>query len=459
MKIRSMSCLLLNLFALSSCRTTEKSGPTAVSDFGANDKKLEDEDFPGDSRTERRNSWWIDNRNYRIDLFKEFGGPQQAIDGQTEAEIARRAVRVANHGQETLNGGRRLRAFHAKSQACFKGKMTVLDTVLSHEELAFGIFKPKSSGELPSYEIFGRFSNGNSKSQSDAVSDPRGFAVKVLNLNGDPVVADMPEPFPLANGAKFHQDFLGTNSPVFPTRNAKSYVDFHEKTQENERFPVALAAYLLNPFTFDGFRTAEILRRYIDNDIGSLAEITYGSGGAFKMGDRAGKYWLRGCIDERDKSGNLYPRTAKPARPSEDYLEDELESRLANRGEVCMELLVQVQRHPILHPIEDPSVIWKDIPSSVSDAELKNYYADLGIKAPPLDRIRSAEFVRVARMSFPLDENKDFRSNESKASCEGMFFNTWHSMSDHRPLGNINRVRLQAYRESWQFRRARPAER
>src|SRR5690606_34095427 len=143
----------------------------------------------GDHKSLIRNGWWIDNPNYTKDLFKEFGGPGQVIDGETEDQIAKRAAKAANAGQASLNGGKRLRAFHAKSQACLKGKLTVLDSVLKQDELSFGIFKP-TNGNLPSYEIVGRFSNGNGKVQSDAVSDPRGFAIKVLNVKGKKIVPD-----------------------------------------------------------------------------------------------------------------------------------------------------------------------------------------------------------------------------------------------------------------------------
>lgn len=172
------------------------------------------------------------------------------------------------------------------------------------------------------------------------------------------------------------------------------------------------------------------------------------------MGDRAGKYWLRGCSKRGDKSG--YPHTKKPSKPGPEYLAEELETRLVSYGEVCMEVLVQLQRHPILNPIEDPSVLWKDIPAEIPESELKRLYADIGLKAPPPNRIRSAEFYPVARISFPADDNKDFRSRESKEFCEGQLFNVWHTLDEHRPLGNVNRVRLQAYLASWLNRQTKP---
>lgn len=413
---------------------------TLKQDFGERPEELENVRIVGDFANDVRNNWW--NKRSDLALYKEFvpapgvrlGGATGG--GETEEEIAARAIRLAREAQDQLNGAQRLRTFHAKSQACLKGTLTVQtfnDPEGEDAELRFGVFSDPGR----SYSIIGRFSNGNGQAQSDAAGDPRGFAIKVLNVDGSPVEPGLVDSLPTDGAGKMHQDFLGTNSPVFPTRNASTYLDFHEATLKGIS---GLAQFFLN-IPKDGPRTADILRQWVDGDIGSLADITYGSGGAFQMGTRAGKYWFRPC------PGNV--KSKKPRNPTDEYLSDELEQRLQSRGEICMVLEAQIQRHPVLHPIEDPSILWKNIPNSVSIQELRDLQKDTTLGER---RARSAQFFPVATIRMPREGNADFRSPESKAFCEGLFFNTWHSTADHRPLGNINRVRRHSYKASFTHR-------
>jgi hypothetical protein len=51
-------------------------------------------------------------------------------------------------------------------------------------------------------------------------------------------------------------------------------------------------------------------------------------------------------------------------------------------------------------------------------------------------------FRSVARVTIPVQEPD---TGASRTNCEELFFTPWHSLSDHRPLGGINRLRNEVY--------------
>jgi hypothetical protein len=86
--------------------------------------------------------------------------------------------------------------------------------------------------------------------------------------------------------------------------------------------------------------------------------------------------------------------------------------------------MVQVQADPFLMPIEDATVKW---PEDVSP------------------------YVPVARLRL-LPQR--FDSDEQLAFADVLRYNPWHSLPEHKPLGNSNRARKQMY---WELARLRQA--
>ena len=321
------------------------------------------------SDDKKQNSWWLKRSD--ITLYKEFPFPGEKEIVQKQVEVMKGAILKHKHK------GQHRRGFHAKSQACFNGKLEILPNL--KPEYSFGVFS-----EAKTFDIWGRFSNGSGKTSSDKSPDPRGLAIKVLNAS-----LEVEE-----------QDFLAVNSPVFPTRNIKGFLDFH-KAQLAGGFK--LAAYMAtHP------RVAGILFKHIDNNIGSLLAINYWSGGAFKMGERAGKYLFTPC---KKLNG-----VKKPKNPDWHYLRDDLKKR-NQAEESCFKLQVQLQADPINHPIEDPSIEWDGAP-----------------------------FVTVAHIKIPK------QNLIIGGKCETTAFSPWNTMDEHKPLGNINRIRKAVYDASKKFR-------
>jgi hypothetical protein len=144
-------------------------------------------------------------------------------------------------------------------------------------------------------------------------------------------------------------------------------------------------------------------------------EVQYYSNVPFLLGaDQAVQYSLK----PREPA-----RTRVPARPAENYLRDAMADTLT-AAPWTFDFMVQVQTDSHLMPIEDATVKW---PESLSP------------------------YVTVARLHLPAQR---FTSDEQLAFADGLRYNPWHSLPDHKPLGNSNRARKTMYSELARLRQA-----
>jgi len=116
-------------------------------------------------------------------------------------------------------------------------------------------------------------------------------------------------------------------------------------------------------------------------------------------------------------------RTKIPARPAENYLRDAMIRTLA-AGSWTFDFMVQVQTDPHLMPIEDATVKWPE---------------------------RLSPYVPVARLRLPAQR---FDSDRQLAFADVLRYNPWHSLAEHKPLGNSNRARRRMYAELAWLRQA-----
>jgi hypothetical protein len=146
----------------------------------------------------------------------------------------------------------------------------------------------------------------------------------------------------------------------------------------------------------------------------SHLDIPYWSTVPYLFGqDRAVKYFVK------PSSGTTSPR---PSSLTDTYLHDALRSRLAN-GEASFDFFVQFQVDEDRTPIEDAMAEWEE-----SDAP----------------------YVPVARIRIP---KQDIDAAETMQKCESVGFNPWNCLSEHRPLGNMNRARREIYEAMARFRK------
>jgi hypothetical protein len=110
-----------------------------------------------------------------------------------------------------------------------------------------------------------------------------------------------------------------------------------------------------------------------------------------------------------------------PFRPPDDYLRDAMVARLAE-DDIEFDIRLQRQTDPYLMPLENNAVLWPE-------------------KLSP--RITAAT-LRIPRQKFNSPAQMDF--------AKLLSYNPWHSIPEHRPLGNQSRARRRMYDTLSKFR-------
>jgi hypothetical protein len=279
-----------------------------------------------------------------------------------------------------------LRDQHAKSHGCVRAELVVEDDLPA--ALRHGLFARPAT-----HPAVIRFSASRPQPGTDRRRDARAMAIKVLDVPGDKVLPDERE--------ATTQDLILANSPVFFCRDAADYVELTD----------AMARRRLPAFFVPSWRPWRWRLRELRNVLSAIGrrvsnplEIRYWSQTPYALGPQAVKYQAVPTGGAR--------RQRRPGGP--DGLEEALARHLAG-AEASFDLLVQRRTDVRAHPVEDPTVRWRE---------------------------RSAPFVKVATCRIPV---QDLRTEERRAFAEALSFTPWHSLPEHRPLGGINRVRRHAY--------------
>jgi hypothetical protein len=311
-------------------------------------------------------------------------GEETLVPGEDEMAVAigeRSAEFVREHYQEELYARRDA---HAKAHGCVKAFVTVDNQELSPEE-RIGVF-----AENTEHPAWIRFSNGNPVIQNDKEKDARGFALKVMEVPGDKILD--------AERTAETQDFLMINGPAFFVRSPSDYLEFSLKAFDGS--PISFFVGL-NPLEW---KIREVINLLAIATAKPSSPITqYWSTVPYALGDKAVKYSARPCGDFEK---------GWPSDPSPDFLGETLVDQLA-AGEQCFDFMIQRQIDPASTPIEDGTIEWSE-----------------------------SAFVKVAQIRIP---QQTFKSQAQQDFCDSMSFNPWHSLPEHRPLGNINRTRRIVY--------------
>ena len=121
------------------------------------------------------------------------------------------------------------------------------------------------------------------------------------------------------------------------------------------------------------------------------------------------------------KSTRKTPIPNLPRRPPDNYLRAAMVAALA-QGDVELDVRLQLQTDPFLMPIENNGVLWPE-------------------KLSPR--------VSVATLRLP---RQTFDSPAQLAFARTLSFNPWHTIAEHRPLGNQSRARRRMYQALSQLR-------
>ena len=255
-------------------------------------------------------------------------------------------------------------------------------------ELRHGIYaQPRS------YPAWVRFSGPGPYVTPDI--DDVGFMSISVKLMGVPGPKLMDE-------EKFTQDMFGVSPPTFVTPDVRANAQLQIESVKN-----AQIFYFLNfhrPHILD-----LIMQGLWTKTQSSPFEAPYFSCVPYLLGEGQAmqySFW--------PKTTKRTPISRLPLRPPDDYLRAAMVAALG-AGDVELDVRLQLQTDPHLMPIENAGVLW---PERLSP------------------RV-SAATLRIPRQKFDSAAQMDFARRLS--------YNPWHSIAEHRPLGNQSRARRRMY--------------
>ena len=281
---------------------------------------------------------------------------------------------------------------NTKTFGVLRGEFTVLPSLPGN--LRHGLF-----AEPRTYPVWVRFSGPGPYSPPDLEDYGQcSVAIKVMGVPGPKLMDD----------EQFTQDLILVSPASFVTPNILE----NAKLQQWVRAKAPLA-YAINPG--DSHLIHLFMQLLYSPMHANPLEVQYYSNVPFMLGPgQAVQYSLRPSSPGRTKI---------PRHPAENYLRDAMIKTL-DAGEWSFDFMVQVQTDPFRMPVENASVKW---PESMSP------------------------YIPVARLRLPAQR---FDSDEQLAFADVLRYNPWHSLAEHKPLGNSNRARRQMYWELAQLRQA-----
>lgn len=303
--------------------------------------------------------------------------------------------------------GHAVRAVHAKAHGLLEGELTI-DADLP-PELAQGAFATPGR-----HKVLMRISTNAGDILPDAISLPRGLAIKIFDVAG--------ERLPGAEGTA--QDFVLNNGTVFQSRDAGAFLAnlklLARTTDRLEGTKTLLSGVLRGVHTaLDavGMQSPKVDTLGGAPNVDPLGE-TYHSVTPYRWGDYVAKFRL---VPVAPALTALTGRIVDAAGRDDAIREDVRAAMRARDG--MWEFQVQLCRDPEAQPIEDPTVEWDEALS-------------------PFQRVAT---LRVAAQDSWAPDKVQEIDEETR-------FSIWTGLAAHRPLGNINRARNETYRHSAEFR-------
>ncbi len=303
--------------------------------------------------------------------------------------------------------GHAVRSVHAKAHGILQGTLTVRSGLLP--ELAQGMFA--RPGE---HRVFMRLSTNAGDILPDAISLPRGLALKVLDVDG--------ERLPGAEGRT--QNFVMVNGPVFQTKtsdkflgNLKMLAGTTDRLEGTKTVMSSVLRGVSGALKAVGVESPKLQSLGGAPNVDPLGE-TYYSVTPFRYGDYVAKFAVVPVSpDLASRAGRWIDASIGP-----DAIRDTVQGEMRVLDGVW-ELRVQLCRDLERQPIEDPTVEWKE--------EDSPFHTVATIHAGPQDSWDAGQVQRV---------NEEMR------------FSPWTGLAAHRPLGNINRARKESYEHSAAYR-------
>ena len=201
---------------------------------------------------------------------------------------------------------------------------------------------------------------------------------------------------------KFTLDMFGVSTPTFVTPDTKANAQLQKESLKN-----AQIYYFLN---FKRSHVLDLIMQslWIKTQSGPF-EAPYFSCVPYLLGGgRAMQYSVWPKVKKRTPIPRL------PFRPPDDYLRRAMVASLAE-GDVEFDIRMQLQTDSHLMPIENNAVLWPE---------------------------RLSPRISVATLRLPRQK---FDSPAQMEFAKQLSYNPWHTIADHRPLGNQSRARRRMY--------------
>ncbi len=278
------------------------------------------------------------------------------------------------------------RGGNTKTHGIVRGEFIVHDGL--PEQYRHGIFaKPRT------YRAWVRFSGPGPYITPDI--DDVGFmsiSIKLMGVDGPKLMSE----------ERFTQDMTAVSTPTFVTPDVRANAQLQIASLQNASI-----------FHFVNFHRPHLLDLIMQGlwvkTQSSPFEAPYFSCVPYLLGEGQAMQY------------SVWPKTTKrtpvprlPLRPPDNYLRNAMAAAL-DAGDVELDYRIQLQTDSFLMPIENAGVLWPEkLSPRVSVATL---------------RLPRQRFDSAAQVNF-----------EKRLS-----YNPWHSIAEHRPLGNQSRARRRMY--------------
>ncbi|MEG1420052.1 MAG: hypothetical protein RSA95_01460 [Citrobacter sp.] len=313
-------------------------------------------------------------------------GEQELFEGFAREFEVRQQKNALNTGCPVRRG------FHTKLHTGVVAEFHVLPNL--PKEARFGVFS-----ESQIFPAIVRFSNGEPIPHKDTHPEPRGIAIKLLGVHGRKLLQGQED--------AVTQDFLATSHSVTSTvRNIRQFMAFIRAADNRVKLPFALAREI---GLAESMRIlTALVKTVLFSKVHSMVTEQYSSTAPIKLGPFAIKFTIQPSEGTKPTESRFL---------ASNFLRDELADRLRN-GDVKLDFLVQFFIDESRTPIEDTSVAWKPEHSS---------------------------FVKVAHVLIPQCDLDTPESLTLSETVDKLSFSPWHSIEEHRPLGNVMRARKIVY--------------
>ncbi|HTO47699.1 MAG TPA: catalase family protein [Burkholderiales bacterium] len=330
----------------------------------------------------------LQRRNEGLQLAEERMQPDEETSLQSIIDTFRAQMRGLWKPGGFERGG------NTKTHGIVRGEFIVHDGL--PPQFRHGIFaQPRT------YRSWVRFSGPGPYVTPDI--DDVGFMSISIKLMG------VPGPKLMEEEEKFTQDMFGVSTPTFVTPDTRANAHLQLYSLKNASI-----------FHFLNFRNPHILDFIMQGlwikTQSSPFEAPYFSCVPYLLGEgQAMQYSVW------PKSNKKTPIPRLPLRPPDDYLRQAMVAAL-DRGDVELDVRLQLQTDPHLMPIENNAVLWPE---------------------------RLSPRVSVATLRIPKQK---FDSPAQIAFARRLSYNPWHCVPEHRPLGNQSRARRRMYYELSKYR-------